>query len=468
MKIILNYLIRNKANEYTSFAIIAFGITIMAICIISAFNLFDLSPRYLFLIISIPILFLASFNLVVSSSLLVTSLFINFNFYYFSTSEIFSIFLLMSFLFTQTFKFSEVKNQIVIYFIFFLISLVPSYYNLLNNLIALSLSLHLLFFFIILLVFSISINSYKNIRIYTKVFIALVLLNSIDIIMTAIFTGKRVFGFAGIMFVEYVGYAIIILFLIILNTNRAKYFYSILFLFFSLALIFTQTRSIWIVVITVLFSIFIHSLLRNDFYTVSIKKVIKYSFIVFSVLVVLVFSLKGYNEDVFKRLEVKKIEQTDDPNRFFLQINSFVTRYFIWSTAWNAFANNPVIGIGFYSFPFNSKEYANIEPIFYDTYVKNLTPHETFLAVLTESGLIGLAGFLSFLFYTLLYAYRSIKISLDRNEKNHSLVIFWLSIYTFFSMIVTDAWLWGHGLMLWSVLIGISIANRRLITSHHK
>jgi len=464
----LNYLIRNKAGELTNSTILTLGSIILVTIFVLLLKSFELSPRYLFLIVSIPILLLASFNIVVSSSLIIVSLFINFNFYYFSISEIFSVFLLVSFLITHKFKLSEINNRIITFLFIFLISVLPSYFNILNNIIAISLSAHLLFFFIVIAVFSLSIKYRKELKTYTMVFLSFALLNSFDVIFTAIFSGKRVFGFTGIMFVDYVGYGIIILFLILLNTNKTKYFYSILFLILSLALIFTQTRSIWIVVLTVLFSIFIHSLLRNNFYLVSIRKVIKYSFIVITVLVVLVFSLKGYNEDVFKRLEVKKIEQTDDPNRFFLQINSFVTRYFIWSTAWNAFTSNPIIGIGFYSFPFNSHEYSDIEPILYDTYVKNLTPHETFLAVLTESGLIGLAGFLSFLFYTLIYAYRSVKISSDGEERNYSLVIFWLSIYTLLSMIVTDAWLWGHGLMLWSILIGTSIANRRLITSQNQ
>lgn len=299
-------------------------------------------------------------------------------------------------------------------------------------------------------------------------FLGMVLLNSIDVFFSAILSEKRVFGFAGIMFVDYVGYAIIISFLTFIYKRKNKITFLILFLIFCTALIFTQTRSIWLIVGVTLFFMMVHILVKNKVYGINLERTI----LIFSTIVVLIsgliLTLEGVNKGVFKRLAVNKIEQTDDPNQLFLQINSFVTRYFIWSTAWNAFNSSPIIGIGFYSFPFQSEEYADLEPIFYDTYVKNLTPHETFLAVLTESGLIGLAGFLSFLFYTLIYAYRSVKISLDGDEKNYSLIIFWLSIYTFLSMIVTDAWLWGHGLMLWSILIGISIANRRLITSPNK
>jgi O-antigen ligase len=183
------------------------------------------------------------------------------------------------------------------------------------------------------------------------------------------------------------------------------------------------------------------------------------------VLAIAIFTLtlKDVNKGYFERIEIKKIEQTDDPLRQTLQINSLVTRYFIWSIAWDAFASNPATGVGIYGFPFISKEYSTLDDFLYESFVERLTPHETFLAILTESGIIGFLGFVIFLISTIVFAIKSYLISKSVEELFYSEIILWLTLYTLFSMIITDAWLWGHGIVLWGLLIGMSIANRKII-----
>jgi O-antigen ligase len=104
-----------------------------------------------------------------------------------------------------------------------------------------------------------------------------------------------------------------------------------------------------------------------------------------------------------------------------------------------------------------------LDDFLYESFVERLTPHETFLAILTESGIIGFLGFVIFLISTIVFAIKSYLISKSVEELFYSEIILWLTLYTLFSMIITDAWLWGHGIVLWGLLIGMSIANRKII-----
>ena len=445
--------------------IIIIGIILLIFPLVILFNNIEYSSyRYLLLIVFTPIFLFLSLNFKIISSLFIVSLFLDFGFYYFSVSEIVSILLLISFLLTYKFKVTEIKNSQSLFFGVFVLSILPSYTLLLNNIEALSLGLHLVLFIIVIEVFSIAIKSYKQLKYYFIIFSIIALFNSFDVIVSAFYSGKRAFGFAGIMFVDYVGYALVISFVTFIYKKKYRIKAFIFFSIFSFALVYTQTRSIWIVIsVTILFIVF-HVLVNRKLYEISLKN----SMLVFSSLIlilsILFISFKQFNSNIGERLEIRKIEQTDDPNRLMIQINSFVTRYFIWTTAWNAFESSPIIGIGFYGFPFLSQNYSDLDPFIYESFVKKLTPHETFLAVLTEGGIVGLFGFLLFLIYSLIYSWKSIKVSFTPEQKFYSLLIFWLTIYTYLSMIITDAWLWGHGLMLWSILIAFSIGNRKILS----
>lgn len=390
-------------------------------------------------------------------------MFINLNFFYFSISELLVPFVFLSFLLTHKFEFSEFNNRILIYFGIFILSIIPSFYNLIFNVSeALPLSLHLLFFVLIFSIVAVSINNYSQISNVLNLFLAVSLINGLYLIAIALITGKRVFGFSGIMYVDYVGYSVIISFIFVMLRQNRRIISLIALSIFSLALIFTQTRSIWLITGVTLLLIFIRLFIKNRKYNISRLKIsLAFGFVVASILV-FTFVISDVNKGYFERVEIKKIEQTDDPMRQSLQINSLASRYFIWSAAWEAFINNPVIGVGIYAFPFISKEYSNVEPILYETFVEKLTPHETFLTILTESGMLGFLGFMFFLISTIVFAINNYKASKSDDELFYSELILWLTIYTLLSMIITDAWLWGHGIVLWGILLGFSIANRKI------
>ena len=52
----------------------------------------------------------------------------------------------------------------------------------------------------------------------------------------------------------------------------------------------------------------------------------------------------------------------------------------------------------------------------------------------------------------------------DENERILSVVILFLQIYIFFSMFMTDAWLWGQCGMLWGFILGLSVANYNILS----
>lgn len=386
------------------------------------------------------------------------------NFFYFSISELLVAFVVLSFLFTHKFEFKELNNQIFFYFIIFIISILPSYYNIFTEIPeTLPLSLHLLFFAVIFSIVALHISNYLQIRYFLILFLLVSMLNGLYVIFTALLTGNRFFGFSGIMYVDYVGYSIVISFLYLMIKRSRRLLILFAFSTFSLALIFTQTRSIWLVTGLTLLLIFIHLFIKNKKYNISRLKIsLAFAFVVATILV-FTFIIRDVNKGYFERVEIKKIEQTDDPMRQTLQINSLVTRYFIWSIAWDAFTSNPITGVGIYGFPFISKEYSSLDAFLYESFVDRLTPHETFLAILTESGIIGFLGFVIFLISTIVFAIKSYSLSKSDEELFYSEIILWLTLYTLFSMIITDAWLWGHGIVLWGILLGMSIANRKIL-----
>ena len=143
--------------------------------------------------------------------------------------------------------------------------------------------------------------------------------------------------------------------------------------------------------------------------------------------------------------------------------NSIVSRFLIWHTALKAFFKHPIVGIGAYSFCFDSQFYRTIPLVLYKIWVKGMSPHITYLAVLTETGIVGFIGFAIFLVSTLRMGLKSVTHSITNGQKYFSLGIFIIQIYVFFSMAVTDAWLWGQCGMLWSMILGISLANYNII-----
>ena len=141
--------------------------------------------------------------------------------------------------------------------------------------------------------------------------------------------------------------------------------------------------------------------------------------------------------------------------------NTLVTRLFIWGTAFNMIQKHPILGVGAYSFPITSKYYYTIPKILYQKYVKGRTPHITFLAVLVETGIVGLIGFMFFIISVLVIVMRTIRLAVKKTDKIRTIILTWIFIYIFISMCMTHSWIWGQGAIVFGIVLGLNLANRR-------
>jgi O-antigen ligase len=298
-------------------------------------------------------------------------------------------------------------------------------------------------------------------KIYINLFLIFTVLNGISILVGGL-ESKRAFGFAGIMFVDYAGIGLTQLSaLFLLADKKRKIFLFPIITILGVALILTQTRGIWIITLISITLLFIFVYFQNKRFKVNRRHIIiLFSFLLltFSIFSIYTFSV---NKNLSSRTE--KIADTEKNIENVDVQSSLITRVFIWHTALNAFRKNPLTGIGIYTFPYVSRNYYTIPKLLYNRYVKNVTPHETYLTVLTETGILGFVGFFYLLFNMIRLNYRNLKNSISAEQKKYSLLLMFASVYIILAMIIGDAWLWGHGLVLWSIILGFSAANNKII-----
>ena len=280
-------------------------------------------------------------------------------------------------------------------------------------------------------------------------------------------TGGRSFGLSGIVFVDYSVMAIFIGMLsFIFKKGMSRYFYLFIMIFLLGSQILTETRNTLLsLVLTFMFLGFY--MIRKS----TLLKIKKYKVIIIYSSIVIVFLVISSiviinNPQILKRFSTI----TGNEKAFIVENNnvgvnsSIITRILIWMTAWNAFIHHPIIGIGAFAFPFSSQLYNQLPPVLFKLFVAKLGTHITFLSTLTETGIIGTLGFIFFVFASIRVGFKSVNLSKDRNEILISLIILTLQVYIFFSMFMTDSWLRGQCGMLWGFILGLSLANYKILS----
>jgi len=425
----------------------------------------NLAGRYFVIFISIPFLLLITLNFRLTFTVFILSFFYETSIYYFSLPLLLVPIVIFSFFINYTFRFYELKTSVLGYMAIFLVSILPSYFISYNYIESWLLSYNIFAFITILLISIVTINDFSKIKKVIYIYLSGALIGSILIIIQAITSGKRAFGVSGVMFVDLVGIAIIISYSLFLFYVKRKMLFGILTFLLLAALIFTQTRNSWISTGVVLFSLTIHYIIKSKYFGLQKRKSIKRISAIFVGIGIVIIALTVLQPSVFKRITDSKVQTTKEIAESLDDIGSLSTRFFIWHTAYNAFIENPVIGIGYYSFRFISEKYNTWEPYIYYRFVRDLPPHTTILAILAETGVLGAFGFLTFMFLMIRFAWRNLNISLMMEHKIIAFIFFWCFIYICVSMIMTDAWLWGTLHMLWAVLLGMSETLRREIQS---
>ena len=356
---------------------------------------------------------------------------------------------------------NRVPNPLMAPLAIFVVTMLPS----LLNTLTLGASIYQMFNFvsmiILFLVVGNYVTEYRQIKACSIAFVFLSLCNGLTIIIQNILTGDRVFGFAGIMYVDFVCVAIIICITAILFLRNWKSFLLLIVaLLLLVSLLFAQTRNTMISLAVLCVFLFFFLLLYHRTFSIARKNVLLMSAVSLLVVGASLGFLYYLVPQTFDRIIAVFSKKGGSGG---LISSSLISRLLIWHTAVNAFLNHPIIGMGAYSFWLDSHSYSQIPNWLYKDWVQGTSEHQTYLAVLTETGIIGLIGFVIFLFSAIHLAYKSVVISVSEEQKYYSLGLLLLQVYVAVSMTMTDAWRWGQCGMLWGLILGLSCANYKII-----
>ncbi len=405
-----------------------------------------------------PLLVLCFANFAVFTALFFASMFYYVEILGFTPPEMLGACMLFSFLITHRVENEKLSHDIFKAYCIFLLAILPSYTNpSIPNQVWLW-SLRYVAYLTILVVFPLAFKTPSHIKAAIYIFVAGAFLNSITVISSAAISGSREFGFTGIVFVDLVGIAVTLCLVHFLFKKENRALFLSLFLFLSLALIYTQTRNSWIstmltgVCVMLLYIVFAPKIGRQR------KAAIYYAGISLLTVVLLVFALNSIAPQAFNRLEEKKLVEPSSINSLAFQANSFTSRLFIWQTALNGFLAHPYFGIGNFCFQYNSETYNTLPSLLYVLFVRGLRPHLVIVELLCETGIVGTLGYFIFLFLSWKKAIHVLKNSGDGDELYCTVSIVSVFFYSTVSLLMTDAWIWGQLQMLQaSFLAGVII-----------
>lgn len=440
-----------------------FPLSFLALALIVwSYNLLGFDFRTGIILALVPLVHIALINFNASLLILYSSFFVNFYIYYtFTPATLAAGLASASFLLTHTIKTHELKNKISFALILFLLSLAPSLLKSVAPLKTIILSQQITLFGILITLLGIKFREVKYQDLFIRVFLLFAFINSLHLIGTALITGQRVFGFAGIMFVDYAGISLTVLLTMLIYSKKHRVMILIFFIVILTALILTQTRNAWLTTI-ITFILLLTSYIRNSDNLAIKTKRIGYSLILLITIGIGVLLTTQLNPEALKRVEQLKGNTTIETESDLPVVSTLATRMFIWLTAYEAFINNPILGVGLYTFPFASREYSKLSPVLYELFVENLSPHHAILQILTETGVV---GFLGFAFFVITFG-RIIRQNLTfRSSARFDLIasVNWAGIYLLISMLLfTDAWLWGSGLILWAIITALIVNSERI------
>jgi O-antigen ligase len=360
---------------------------------------------------------------------------------------------------------SDFTNPISVPILVYGICILPSFVNDIHPFISLFKLLNVVGFLIVMYSFVAGVRSRRTLTLLVAVYLAMVLLNSMDVFRLYLTGSDRPFGFAGIMFVDYSALAVCIAAALSITSRGAP---RILFLLLAttvaIALILTGTRNTWVSSAATLSLLSLYITIHPDIVGLSRRRVFLLAFVG----LIVIGGSAAYVVSRSPRIEKRATQLSDEKGTPIDQSgkveNSLVSRLLIWDTAMNAFRAHPIVGIGVYSFPYSSGQYYRIPKLLFKMYVEGLSPHQTQLAVLVETGIVGAFGYLFFMFAALRTGFGVIQRASDQEETKYALVAFTALVYCSISMLFTDAWLWGQGIVLLALVIGGMLANRNIIT----
>lgn len=343
------------------------------------------------------------------------------------------------------------------------ICILPSFLNNTHPYLSLFKLLNVAGFVIVMYAFVAGVRDRRTLMFLAVVYLGMVFLNSVDVIRLFLSGKDRPFGFAGVMFVDYSALAVCIAAALgMTSRGTLRIFFLILATIVAVALILTGTRNTWVSSAVTLSLLASYVAIRPEIVGLSRKRVLVLSIVGF-------LAIGGSAAYVVLRtptIEKRATQLSGEKGVLIDQSgkveNSFVSRLLIWDTALNAFRAHPIVGIGVYAFPYSSHQYYRIPKLLYRLYVEGLSPHQTQLAVLVETGIIGAIGYFIFILTALRTGFGVLKRASGEEEMKYALVTFTALVYCTVSMLFTDAWLWGQGIILLGLVVGLMLANRKM------
>jgi O-antigen ligase len=382
----------------------------------------------------------------------------------FSSAVWFSVVVGAAFLLTRRdFAWKDLAHPLTVPIAVYGLCALPSFVNAVNPAMSAAKLFNVVAFLVVLYCTGAGLHSRDQIRRIVAAFLFLALVNGLDVIVGAVATGKRLYGFAGLMYVDYAGLAVSVTATMTLFAHGIR---RILLLLLSLAitgaLILTQTRSTWLATIATLFFLGGYLVLNPDVVGATRKRLVVLLVAGSLGIVVTIVGVVAVNPKIEQR--VSNLEEGGsvelDPN--YGQKNSLITRMLIWDTALRTFSEHPIIGIGVYGFSYASRQYARMPWFLYEKYVSGMSPHQTHFAALVETGILGYLGLLVFLVSIVRYPIRVLRQVRGDRARHFALVGAVAVVYCVSSMFFTDAWLWGQGIVLLGLVLGLVTANARL------
>ncbi|MBI3006519.1 MAG: O-antigen ligase family protein [Ignavibacteriales bacterium] len=396
--------------------------------------------------------------------LLVVSLFVDYHIWWYSVAVLFSLPFCFSFFLNQRdIRWNSFANPMSIPLFVYGISILPSFWNAVEPIKNIVLLFNVVAFLIVFYSLVVALRTYEDLRRVVAVYLGMTILNGLNVILESIVGGRRAFGFAGIMYVDYAGLGICVSAAMAI-VSRVKMQFVLIFvsILLAAALVLTQTRSIWLATLLTLMVLGAYAFLRPS---VAGESRTHLAVIMIGGLMVMVgvgAFLFSSNPEIEKRsLELGQDKSLGVSERGEIG-SSLTSRLLIWDTALNAFVAHPLVGIGVYGFPLESAQYSRIPAFLYRRFVAGLSPHQTFFAVLAETGIVGFFGFTVFLFVLLRSAFQAIHQASDERGRKYAFVGAIAVTYCTVSMLFTDAWLWGRGIILLAMVMGLVMANRKI------
>jgi O-antigen ligase len=309
-------------------------------------------------------------------------------------------------------------NWLYFYIIFIIYTILLSFFatDILN-------SLRSSFFQIRYLLFSLfifmCISNTKNIEIILKFWLALVLLISIDIGYQYFFS-KNIFGFPVIIkrpsgvfqdelvagaFISYIAMPIISYYFYKFNEQDLKYkfLYSLIYLFIFATVALTGER--------LSFIIFFAGSIIIFFLNSSLKK-----FIFLKVFLIIFFILIYLNSSSFNA-------RIKDFNNIIL--NFYDSSYGrLWESGYLLYDKNKIFGVGLKNYRVDCDNQIDPRPESIPQFCSS-HPHNFFLEILSETGLVGFSIFFIFFFYLIFYLKSRIRyLKSDLNFKKYSSLLY--------------------------------------------